>query len=113
VHCVFDARAPIRVGRDVHIGPGSMLLTSDHIPGPRHRRAGQVGPAEVSIGDGCWLGAQVIVLPGVSIGAGAVVAAGAVVTSSLEGDRVYAGVPARAIRDLEPAEPRAAVEPAA
>ena len=49
---------------------------------------------------GSWLGAGVLVLPGVTIGHGSVIAAGAVVTKSTCADGLYAGVPARRVRDL-------------
>lgn len=51
--------------------------------------------------DGCWLGGNVTVLPGVTIGRGCVIAAGAVVTKSCDPNGLYAGVPARRIRDLD------------
>jgi len=47
------------------------------------------------IGDGAWIGARVIILPGVTVGAGAVIAAGSVVTSDCAPDSLYAGVPAQ------------------
>jgi maltose O-acetyltransferase len=52
----------------------------------------------VRIGDRCWIGARATILPGVSIGDGTVVAAGAVVTKDCEPDALYAGVPARRLR---------------
>jgi UDP-3-O-[3-hydroxymyristoyl] glucosamine N-acyltransferase len=59
---------------------------------PMRDQAGRV--AEVSIGQDCWLGAGVIVLPGVAIGTGTVVAAGSVVTSNLPENVIAAGIPA-------------------
>ena len=50
---------------------------------------------------GAWLGARVVVLPGVTVGQGAVVGAGAVVTRDCKPDSVYAGVPARLVRALD------------
>jgi maltose O-acetyltransferase len=52
----------------------------------------------VRIGDRCWIGARATILPGVSIGDGTVVAAGAVVTKDCEPGAVYGGVPARRLR---------------
>ncbi|MFW5634332.1 MAG: DapH/DapD/GlmU-related protein, partial [Erythrobacter sp.] len=52
---------------------------------------------DVEIGDDAWLGARVIVLPGVKIGAGAVIAAGAVVTSDIPSFAIAAGVPAKVV----------------
>ncbi|WP_372495087.1 acyltransferase [Nocardioides pinisoli] len=50
--------------------------------------------------NGAWIGAAVTVLPGVTIGPGCVVAAGSVVTADCQANGLYAGVPARRIRDL-------------
>lgn len=55
---------------------------------------------EIVIGDNCFIGANVTILPGVHIGSNSIVGAGSVVTKSLEGDSVYAGVPARKICSL-------------
>ena len=57
-------------------------------------------PQPIEIGDGCWIGARATILPGVTIGDGVVIAAGAVVVSDCEDDTLYAGVPARAVRKL-------------
>ncbi|MGD9753769.1 MAG: acyltransferase [Acidimicrobiia bacterium] len=77
-----------------------MIVTSDHQLGDSYRRAGPLAAEEVTIEDGCWIGARVTVLPGSSIGAGSVVAAGAVVRGALAPNGLYAGVPARLVRPL-------------
>ena len=100
VWCYFEAVAPIRVGEDCHIAMFTTIITSSHGVGPAgidHTRRS----APVTIGDRCWLGAHVTVLPGVTIGDDVIVAAGAVVTRDLEGGAVYAGVPARLVRTLD------------
>lgn len=96
----FDGSAPIEIGRKVHLGMGSMLLTGGHRVGPADCRAGEIVPAPVCVGDGSWIGARAVVMPGVTIGAGTIVAAGSVVTESCEPDAMYAGVPARKVRSL-------------
>jgi maltose O-acetyltransferase len=98
--CVFDATAPIVIGNDVNLGHGVLITTSSHVIGGPERRAGLLQPEPVRIGDGAWLASRVIVLPGVEVGAGAIVAAGAVVTRSVPPHTVVAGVPAREIRRL-------------
>ena len=55
----------------------------------------------MTIGDGCWLGGNVAVLPGVSIGSGCVIAAGSIVTADCEPDCLYAGIPAQLKRRLD------------
>lgn len=97
----LDLSAPIYIGSCVHIGPGSSLITSTHRLGEPKRRAGEVTASPIRIGDGSWLGARVMVLPGVEIGEGAVVAAGAVVIENLLANSLYAGVPAKLIRRLD------------
>ncbi|MGH2855905.1 MAG: acyltransferase [Solirubrobacteraceae bacterium] len=97
----FNATAPIEVGDDVQIAHGTVLTTATHGPGDAHRRAGASRNEPIRIGDGCWLGAGVMVLPGVTIGRGCVIAAGAVVTRDCDPDGLYAGVPAKRVRDLE------------
>ncbi|MDW3214164.1 MAG: DapH/DapD/GlmU-related protein [Ilumatobacteraceae bacterium] len=98
--CYFDASAPITIGDDVAIGQGVLILTQSHELGPSERRAGALTDAPVTIGDGCWLGARSVILPGVTIERGSIVAAGAVVRHDVPPDTLVAGVPARTIRDL-------------
>lgn len=99
--CVFDCSAPIHVGTNVFMASGVILVTGTHAIGPHDLRAGAFTPRGVIIGDGCWIGTRVILLPGVRIGAGAVVGAGSVVTRDVAPDTVVAGNPARLLRHLE------------
>ncbi|HET6818022.1 MAG TPA: acyltransferase [Mycobacteriales bacterium] len=96
----FDGVGRIEVGDGVAIGIQSMILTGTHAIGPRKRRSGPVDPRPVVIGAGTWIGARVVILPGVTIGEGCVIAAGSVVTSDCAGEGLYAGVPAKRVRDL-------------
>ena len=94
--CVFDpGSASVTIGDDVNIGVGVVLVGVDHAIGPAERRAGRDTSAPVVVGDGCWIGARVVVLPGVSIAPGCVIGAGSIVTSDTEPNGVYLGVPAR------------------
>jgi acetyltransferase-like isoleucine patch superfamily enzyme len=91
----------ISIGDDVSIGPEASILTLGHDPqSPEFADRG----GNVAIGDRAWIAYRVIVLPGVTIGEGAVVAAGAVVTKDVEPYTIVAGNPARVIgkrsRDL-------------
>ncbi len=96
--CWFEGAGRIEIGRDCLLGPEVLVLTSTHPVGA----GGEVGREReqrgVCIGDGCWIGARATILPGVSIGAGAVVAAGAVVTRDCEPGVLFGGVPARRLR---------------
>ena len=98
--CLFDGRHfVIRTGDDVSIGPEAAILTLGH--DPQSESFADHG-GEVSIGDRAWIGFRAIILPGLSIGEGAVVAAGAVVTRSVEPFAIVAGVPARKIGERNP-----------
>jgi maltose O-acetyltransferase len=96
----FDTRAHIELGRGAGIATDVMLCTSTHDLGPEHKRWGAYKSAPITIGAGAWIGVRAVVLPGVTVGDGAVVAAGAIVTADLEPNGVYAGIPAKRIRDL-------------
>ena len=101
VGCVLDLSAPITIGDHVGLGYQVMLLTTTHDLGGGDRRSTQPVFAPITVGDGCWLGSRSTVLPGVTIGRGSVVAAGAMVTKDVPPDTLVAGVPARVIRQLE------------
>ncbi len=96
----LDARGGLELQEDCLIGFESLLLTSthnsQHVGVPVQTQGMYCKP--IRIGRRAWLGTRTIVLPGVTIGDDAVVAAGAVVTRDVEATSVVAGVPARFIR---------------
>jgi maltose O-acetyltransferase len=93
--CLFDGRKfSIRTGSNVSIGPEATILTLGH--DPRSATFEDRG-GDVVIGDRVWIGYRAIVLPGVTIGEGAVVGAGAVVSKDVEPYAIVAGNPARKI----------------
>ena len=92
--------ATITIGDDVQIGPNVQLLTPTHPLDAAERRAKFEGAKPIVIGNNVWLGGGVIVLPGVTIGADAVVGAGSVVTRDLPPGVLAVGNPARVIRQL-------------
>jgi maltose O-acetyltransferase len=96
----FDGASSIAIGNKVHIGMQVMILTSGHALGGSDCRAGDLKPSPVVIGDGCWIGARAMILPGVNIGAGTIIASGSVVTSSCDPNSLYAGSPARKVKAL-------------
>jgi maltose O-acetyltransferase len=98
---VFLDVRPIEIGDEVLIGPNVQLLTATHPLDAKARRAWLELGKPISIGDGSWLGAGAIVMPGVGIGAEAVIGAGAVVTRDVEPRTVVAGNPARVLRRLD------------
>jgi acetyltransferase-like isoleucine patch superfamily enzyme len=96
----FDVSHSVTVGQHVLLGPGVFVTDHNH-NFARSMRIDQQGcrSAPVIIEDDCWLGAKVVVLPGVTIHRGAVVGAGAVVTKDLPAYSISVGVPARVIAD--------------
>jgi maltose O-acetyltransferase len=100
IGCLLDLGAPITFGDLVAVGQQAMLLTTSHEMGPPGRRAAAAYTRPIVIESGVWLGARCMILPGVTIGAGAVVAAGAVVTKNVPPNALVGGVPARVLREL-------------
>ena len=98
--CYFDTRARIEIGRSCDLGMEVMLCTSTHQPGTSQRRAGRFVAEPIVVGDGVWIGTRAMLLPGVTVGDGCVVAAGAVVARDCEANGLYAGVPARRVKEL-------------
>lgn len=99
--CYFDFNAQITLGNNVVIGHGVTLITAEHAIGDSSRRAGPVSGRPIAVKDGAWIGANATLLPGVVIGQGSIVAAGAVVTKDVSANVVVAGVPAKVVRELE------------
>ena len=96
--CWFEGQGRIEIGQDCLLGPEVMILTSTHPTGPDGEIGRRAEQRDVRIHDGCWLGARATILPGVEIGAGAVIAAGAVVIADCDAGGLYGGVPARRLR---------------
>ena len=111
VNAVLLDSAPIRIGADVLVGPGVQLLTARHPlrAGERIIRDRTAAPdavpyrtdaAPVTIGNGVWLGAGTIVLPGVTIGDETTIGAGSVVTRDIPAGVLALGQPCRVERTL-------------
>lgn len=95
--CTFDGRHyPIRIGADVSIGPEAALLTLGHDP-QSSTFADRGG--KIVVGDRAWIAYRAIILPGVTIGEGAVVGAGSVVTKDVEPYTIVAGNPAQVVKE--------------
>ena len=96
--CSFQDQGGITIGDGALIGHNVVLATLNHDIDPRKRST--LNPAPIVIGKNVWIGANATVLPGITIGEGAIVAAGAVVTKDIIKPGIYAGNPARKIRDI-------------
>ncbi|MGP5123798.1 DapH/DapD/GlmU-related protein [Glutamicibacter sp. BW77] len=93
--CRFQDQGGISIGAGSMIGHNAVITTLNHDMVPSRRA--DMHPAKVVIGKGVWFGANVTVLPGISIGDGAVVGAGAVVTKDVAPHTVVVGVPAKQV----------------
>jgi acetyltransferase-like isoleucine patch superfamily enzyme len=106
--CNLYGHAGLRIGANVMVAAGCRLVPEEHtfdIPG----LAVSAQPTQscgISIADGAWLGANVVVLDGVRIGKGAVIGAGAVVTKDIPDYAIAVGVPAKVTR-MRPGSPPA------
>lgn len=100
VNCVLQAHAPIEIGDMTLVAANCTIVTANHDVSKTGLDAFYtLIKAPVKIGRECWLGAGVLVLPGVTIGDGCVVGGGSVVTHDLPPRTICVGVPARPIRD--------------
>lgn len=97
--CTFLALGGITIEDGVFIGPHCVLATEYHPENPAHRH--QLLTKPITVRRNAWLGADVKVLAGVTIGENAIVAAGSVVTKDVPDNTVVAGVPSRVIRAVD------------
>lgn len=96
--CMFVDLGGIDIGDDVLIGPDVKILSVNHPLDPKNRRG--VILKGVKIKRNVWIGAGVTVCPGVTIGENSVIGAGSVVTKDVPSNTVYAGVPAKFIKNI-------------
>ena len=97
---ILDIRE-VYIGNHVMIGPNTLITTVGHPLSPKARRGYMAKAAPVRIGNDVWIGGNVTILPGVTIGNNVVVAAGAVVNKDVPDNSLVGGVPAKLIRELE------------
>ena len=92
--CFLDGRSGLTIGHSVNVGSHVTIYTRQHdVDSPVFAEVG------APVGDHAWIASHAIVLPGVAIGEGAVIAAGAVVTKDVDPFTLVSGNPARYIRD--------------
>lgn len=104
-HVTVNLDAPVAIGNNVTIGPYAMIYTGTHRTGSAATRC--VGAAfgkPVCIEDGCWIRLAAIILPGVTIGCGSIVGAGAVVARDVPPNSYVEGNPAKVVRQLSVGE---------
>jgi len=98
-NCYLGSDRLLKIGSDCLIGAYTYLTTANHEFKNRNvpiRKQGVYG-ADLTIGNGAWIGAHVVLLPGTEIGDGAIVGAGAVVNRLIPACEIWAGVPAKKI----------------
>ena len=98
-YSIVNASGGVSIGDDTLIGPGVKIISYQHgiAPGVLIRKQAN-HDAPIRIGRDVWIGANAVVLAGVTIGDGAVIGAGAVVTRDVPAGEIWAGVPARCLR---------------
>ena len=100
IHCTLIG--PVCIGTNVNLAQGITVTALNHNFADTNRRIDEQGISTnpVVIGDDVWIGANAVILPGVTIGRHVVVAAGAVVTKDVPSYCVVAGVPAKVIKEV-------------
>lgn len=96
--CTFLALGGITIEDDVLIGPKVSLITESHPLNPRDRKGLMAKP--IHIKKNAWIGANATILPGVTIGENAVVAAGAVASKNVPDNTIVGGIPAKFIKNV-------------
>lgn len=97
--CMFMDRGGITLEDEVFIGPNVNLITENHAEQPKLRHNVYTKP--ILIKRNAWIGAAAVILPGVTIGENAIVAAGAVVSKDVPDNAIVGGVPAKVIRQIK------------
>lgn len=94
----IQALGKVKIGKGTYIGPNVGIISSNH---KLDNLDEHEDPKPINIGEKCWLGMNSVILPGVTLGNGTIVGAGAVVTKSFpQGDCVIAGNPAKVIKQI-------------
>lgn len=96
--CHFQDHGGIYIGDDSLIGSNVVMATINHDQDPANR--GNNHPASIHIGKKVWIGSHATILPGVTIGDNAIVAAGAVVTKDVPANTIVGGVPAKVLKHI-------------
>ena len=98
--CIINAGGDVSVSDDVLIGPEVIIYSQNHIYKNLEKKISEQGylMSSVLISDNVWIGARSIILPGVKIGSNSIIGAGSVVTKDVPSNCVYAGNPAKLIK---------------
>lgn len=92
----YNKNAIIELGNNIRLGPGSKFLAAGH----DHTKLNLPDTSDkITVKDNVWIGANCLILPGVIIGEGAIIAAGSVVNKDVPDYKIYGGIPAKEIKD--------------
>lgn len=91
----------VEIGDYVMIGPNTLISTVNHPLSPKGRRQNLAIASPIKIGNDVWMGGNVTILPGVTIGNNVVIAAGAVVNKDVPDNSVVGGIPAKMIKTID------------
>ncbi len=97
--CKFQDQGGITIGDKALIGHNVVIATLNHVANPSDRA--DMIPLPVAIGESVWIGSNSTILPGVTIGGGAIIGAGSVVTKDIPSNAVAVGNPARVIKYID------------
>ena len=101
IHNGAGENAQVAIDDNVFIGPDVKFICATHEIGDKCQRAGETTYAPIKIEKGAWIGAGAIILPGVTVAQGEIIGAGAVVIKDTKANSLYAGVPAKYIKNYK------------
>jgi maltose O-acetyltransferase len=98
---IWGGLSSVSIGNNCDISAGVSIITGTHLVGRTERRAGAGVCEDIIIGNGTWVGYGAIILPGVRIGDGCIIAAGSLVNKNVPANTMVGGVPAKVIKMLD------------
>lgn len=99
-NCWFDLGDDIFIGSNCNIAMNVHFINGSHLIGTKERRAGEGTTKPIRVGNGAWIGADCVIMPGVEIGAGCIIGAGSLVLHDTDDNSIYVGRPAKKIKNI-------------
>lgn len=98
--CFLDLGDDIIIGNNVAIAFGCTFINSAHVLGGKECRAGKSIADKITVEDGCWIGANSTIMPGVKISKGSIIGSNSLVLHDTEPNCLYVGQPVRKVKEL-------------
>ena len=98
----INGNGKVTIGNCCDIAPNVHIHTGGHLIGNKKRRAGDGICNDITIGDGCWICAEAVIVNSVNVGQGSIVLPGAVVTNDVPPNTMVGGIPAKIIKTISP-----------